>query len=67
MFWEKYFKLGGRFIIRRSDNGQYYFVLRAVNGKVIATSEQYESKQAAKKGIASIKSVSVFARILEEF
>ncbi|MDT3848016.1 MAG: YegP family protein, partial [Vibrio anguillarum] len=33
----------------------YYFVLKADNGQVIATSEMYASKQGAESGIASVK------------
>lgn len=33
----------------------YYFVLRAANGEIIATSEMYSSKQAAQNGIASVQ------------
>lgn len=35
---------------------EFYFVLKASNGEVIATSEMYSSKQAAKNGIASVQS-----------
>lgn len=34
---------------------QYYFVLVANNGEVIATSEMYNSKQAAQNGIRSVQ------------
>ena len=34
---------------------QHYFTLRAPNGKIIACSEMYESKQAALKGIRSVR------------
>ncbi|WNK43038.1 YegP family protein [Pantoea agglomerans] len=35
---------------------QYYFVLKATNGEVIATSEMYNSKQVAENGIRSVQS-----------
>ncbi|MGC1034153.1 YegP family protein [Pantoea agglomerans] len=35
---------------------QYYFVLKATNGEVIATSEMYNSKQGAENGIRSVQS-----------
>lgn len=35
---------------------KYYFVLKASNGEVIATSEMYSSKQAAQNGIESVRS-----------
>ncbi len=33
----------------------YYFVLKAANHEIIATSEMYASKQSALKGIASVQ------------
>ena len=34
---------------------RYYFVLKAPNGEVIATSEMYQTKQGAENGILSIQ------------
>ncbi|PSV89358.1 YegP family protein [Photobacterium iliopiscarium] len=34
---------------------RYYFVLKASNGEVIATSEMYQTKQAAENGIRSVQ------------
>lgn len=39
--------------INEAKNDQLYFVLKAPNNKVIATSETYETMQACEKGIAS--------------
>jgi hypothetical protein len=36
-------------------NGEYYFNLKAVNRKIIGTSEMYTSKQSRDKGIESVK------------
>ncbi|EGR2797621.1 DUF1508 domain-containing protein [Vibrio navarrensis] len=46
-----------KFEIRLSESNSqpYYFVLIAENGKVIATSETYTSKENALKGIESVK------------
>lgn len=56
----------GYYVIKRSKpkaglsgitaESEFYFVLKASNGEVIATSEMYSSKQAAKSGIASVRS-----------
>ncbi|WP_288867897.1 YegP family protein [uncultured Parvimonas sp.] len=43
------------FVIRKSSNDQYYFVIKAENNEVVATSETYYSKYSAKKTIESIK------------
>ncbi|MEG3112124.1 YegP family protein [Pantoea sp. T14] len=37
------------------DDQEYYFVLKADNNEVIATSEMYSSKQAAQRGIAAVQ------------
>jgi uncharacterized protein YegP (UPF0339 family) len=46
--------MAGKFVIRKSG-GQYHFVLKAGNGEIIATSERYTTKAAAKNGIESVK------------
>jgi uncharacterized protein YegP (UPF0339 family) len=47
--------MAGKFVIKKTSNGQYRFNLKAGNGEVIATSETYTTKAAAEKGIASVK------------
>ena len=53
----------GRFIVRTADNGEYYFVLKARNGEIIATSEMYTSPQACYKGIRSVRLNAPLARL----
>jgi len=48
-----------------STNNKFYFVLKATNGKVIGTSEMYESSAACLNGIASVQENAVNA-ITEE-
>lgn len=43
----------GKFFIKTTKTG-YVFNLKATNGEVIATSEVYTTKEACKKGIASV-------------
>ncbi|MFD1804014.1 YegP family protein [Mixta tenebrionis] len=48
----------GYYEILKSDKNTsqpWYFVLRAGNHEIIAVSEMYSSKQAAQKGIASVR------------
>jgi uncharacterized protein YegP (UPF0339 family) len=45
----------GQFVIKTATNGQYYFNLKANNGQVILTSEQYTTKAACNNGIDSVK------------
>ena len=47
--------MAGKFELKKSKSGQYYFVLKAANGEVIAQSEQYTTKSAAKHGIESVQ------------
>ena len=46
--------MAGKFELTKSNNGHFRFNLKAGNGQVILTSEQYSSKQAAQNGIASV-------------
>jgi uncharacterized protein YegP (UPF0339 family) len=42
------------FHLHRSSDNQFYFTLRARNGRVLMTSETYSTKAMAKKGIGSV-------------
>lgn len=44
-----------KFVLKQAKNDDFYFVLTAKNGQVIAQSEMYKSKAAAENGIASVK------------
>jgi uncharacterized protein YegP (UPF0339 family) len=43
------------FHLHRSSDNQFYFTLRARNGRVLMTSETYSSKAMAEKGMKSVK------------
>lgn len=45
--------------LNMNGEGQHTFVLKAENGEVILRSEQYESKESAEKGIASVQENSL--------
>jgi uncharacterized protein YegP (UPF0339 family) len=47
--------MAGKFELKKSKNDKYFFNLLAGNGQVILTSEMYESKASALKGIDSVK------------
>jgi uncharacterized protein YegP (UPF0339 family) len=53
------------FQLRKAKDGEYYFTLRARNYEVIATSEMYKTKQACKKGIASVRRNALFAKVTD--
>jgi uncharacterized protein YegP (UPF0339 family)/CBS domain-containing protein len=45
----------GRFEIKSSSNGKFHFNLKSANGETILSSELYNSRDAAEKGIESVK------------
>ena len=44
-----------KFELKLSSNGKHYFNLQAADGKVLLTSEMYESRTAALNGVESVK------------
>jgi uncharacterized protein len=47
--------MAAKFVLKKGSTGKYRFNLVATNGQIIATSEAYESKASALKGIESVK------------
>ena len=47
--------MAGKFELKKSGNGKYFFNLLATNGQVILTSEMYEARASAVNGIASVQ------------
>lgn len=47
--------MAGKFILRKTDKGNFVFHLKASNGQVILTSEPYADKRGAMNGIASAR------------
>jgi len=47
--------MAAKFELKKAANGQFMFNLKAANGEVILTSEQYVAKASAENGIASVK------------
>jgi uncharacterized protein len=43
--------MAAKFVLKKGSTGKFRFNLVATNGQVIATSEAYESKASAIKGI----------------
>jgi len=43
------------YVRRGSSSGELYFVLKAVNGEIIGTSEMYSSSVSMENGIVSVK------------
>lgn len=53
-----------KFEIFKAKNRQYYFRLKAKNGKIIAQSEGYMTKASALKGIAALQNCAA-AEVLD--
>ena len=47
--------MAGKFVVKTAKNGKVHFNLKASNGQIILTSEKYESRASAIKGIESVK------------
>lgn len=47
--------MAAKFVVKKGSTGKFRFNLVASNGEVIATSELYNSKASAMKGIESVK------------
>jgi uncharacterized protein YegP (UPF0339 family) len=47
--------MAAKFVLKKGPTGKFRFNLVATNGQVIATSEAYESKASAIKGIEAVK------------
>jgi uncharacterized protein YegP (UPF0339 family) len=47
--------MAGKFELKTSANGKFYFNLKAGNGQIILSSEMYETRSAAENGIESVK------------
>lgn len=48
----------GKFDLKKTSDGKFTFNLKAVNGRVILTSQSYKTKAAAKSGIKSVRTNS---------
>jgi len=48
-------RMAAKFVLTKGSTGKFRFNLVTTNGQVIATSEAYESKASAIKGIESVK------------
>ena len=50
--------MSGWFELKKNASGKYHFVLKAGNSETILSSEVYETKASAEKGIASVQTNS---------
>ena len=54
-----------RYERKTAKNGEPYFVLKAMNGEIIGTSEMYSSARSVEKGIASVKKNAPEAKVVD--
>lgn len=54
------------FVIKRSSNNQYLWLIKAANGQTLATSETYHNKADALSAVNSVKLNAAGARIVDE-
>lgn len=52
-----------KFVVKKGPTGKFRFSLYAENGEIVATSEAYNSKAAALKGVAAVQRVAATATI----
>ncbi len=52
-----------RYDRRTAKNGQFYFVLKAANGEIVGTSEQYKDSDGVEHGISAVKAAAPSAPV----
>ncbi len=57
--------MAGKFELYTARNGKFRFRLKARNGEIIAVSQDYDTRAAAKKGIVSIQKNAPGAEIID--
>lgn len=57
--------MAGKFEVYEDKAGKFRFRLKAGNGEVVATSEAYETKAAAKKGTEAVQRAADGAEVVE--
>ena len=57
--------MAAKYVLRKSEAG-FHFNLLGTNGKIIASSEVYNTKQAAKNGIESVRRNAADAELVDE-
>ena len=55
-----------RYDRRTAKNGKPYFVLKAANGEIVGTSEQYNSTEGMENGISAVKAAAPTAPVQDE-
>jgi uncharacterized protein YegP (UPF0339 family) len=61
--YERRNTMAGKFVLKKGTTGKFRFNLLSSNGKVIATSQAYETKRAALAGIESVRKNAAAAKL----
>jgi len=55
----------GKFVIKKGPTGKFRFSLVSTNGQIVASSQAYENKAAAMRGVTSVQKLAADARIVD--
>ena len=55
----------GKFVIKKGPTGKFRFSLVSTNGQIVASSQAYENKAAAMRGVASVQKLAAGARVVD--
>ncbi|MGW1738357.1 YegP family protein [Nocardia sp. NPDC001965] len=64
--FEREVGMAGKFVLFTDSAGKFRWRLKAGTGEIIAASQAYESKDAAEKGIASVRSQAPSAEVIDD-
>jgi len=53
-----------RYVISRSEDGHYYFVLTSHTGDVLMTSENFATRESAETGIRAVRGIATVATVV---
>jgi uncharacterized protein YegP (UPF0339 family) len=54
-----------QYVISRSSDGDYYFVLTSHTGDVLMTSENFTSRESAETGIRAVRGIATAAKVVD--
>lgn len=56
-----------KYFIKKSKDGQFFFVLKACNGRTILTSEMYKRKEGCLNGVKSLQTNGATDIIIHQY
>ena len=54
-----------RYVISRSEDGHYYFVLTSHTGDTLVTSENFSTKESAEAAIRAVRGIATQAKVVD--